>query len=96
MKRGYLRAAELTQLGLPFDAVRALELGLVRSLPTESLATATRRRKVWRKASAPGAAGLQEINECLSATSCAAATLRTRSSPRECARPKQGTSTALL
>src|SRR5579864_8885982 len=40
---GYLRAAELIQLGLPFDAMRAAELGLVtRVVPDEKLlATAT-------------------------------------------------------
>jgi enoyl-CoA hydratase/carnithine racemase len=40
---GYLRAAELVQLGLPFDAKRAAELGLVtRVVPDQSvLATAT-------------------------------------------------------
>jgi enoyl-CoA hydratase/carnithine racemase len=42
-RTGYLRAAELIQLGLPFDAVRAAELGLVtRVVPDEKLlATAT-------------------------------------------------------
>jgi enoyl-CoA hydratase/carnithine racemase len=42
-RTGYLRAAELIQLGLPFDAVRALELGLVtRVVPDQKLlATAT-------------------------------------------------------
>jgi enoyl-CoA hydratase/carnithine racemase len=40
---GYLRAAELIELGLPFDAQRARELGLVtRVVPDEKLlATAT-------------------------------------------------------
>jgi enoyl-CoA hydratase/carnithine racemase len=40
---GYLRAAELIQLGLPFDAKRAVELGLATSVvPDENLlATAT-------------------------------------------------------
>src|SRR6201988_2261685 len=40
---GHLRAAELIQLGLPFDAVRAAELGLVtRVVPDQKLlATAT-------------------------------------------------------
>jgi enoyl-CoA hydratase/carnithine racemase len=40
---GYLRAAEMIQLGLPFDAVRALEMGLVtRVVPdAELLAAAT-------------------------------------------------------
>jgi enoyl-CoA hydratase/carnithine racemase len=40
---GYLRAAELIQLGLPFDATRAAELGLVtRVVPDQKLlATAT-------------------------------------------------------
>jgi enoyl-CoA hydratase/carnithine racemase len=42
-RTGHLRAAELIQLGLPFDAVRAAELGLVtRVVPDEKLlATAT-------------------------------------------------------
>jgi enoyl-CoA hydratase/carnithine racemase len=42
-RTGYLRAAELIQLGLPFDAVRAADLGLVtRVVPDEKLlATAT-------------------------------------------------------
>src|SRR5260221_7224800 len=42
-RTGYLRAAELIQLGLPFDAVRAAELGLVtRVVPDQTLlATAT-------------------------------------------------------
>ena len=42
-RTGYLRAAELIQLGLPFDAVRAAELGLVtRVVPDQKLlATAT-------------------------------------------------------
>ena len=42
-RAGYLRAAELLQLGLPFDAVRAAELGLVtRVVPDQKLlATAT-------------------------------------------------------
>src|SRR5438552_14479593 len=42
-RTGFLRAAELIQLGLPFDAVRAAELGLVtRVMPDQKLlATAT-------------------------------------------------------
>ncbi len=42
-RTGYLRAAELIQLGLPFDAVRALELGLVTRVVRDQklLATAT-------------------------------------------------------
>jgi enoyl-CoA hydratase/carnithine racemase len=37
-RTGYLRAAELLQLGLPFDAVRAMELGLVtRVVPDQKL-----------------------------------------------------------
>jgi enoyl-CoA hydratase/carnithine racemase len=42
-RSGYLRAAELIQLGLPFDAKRAVELGLATSVvPDENLlATAT-------------------------------------------------------
>lgn len=40
---GYLRAAELIQLGLPFDATRAVELGLATSVVPDQnlLATAT-------------------------------------------------------
>src|SRR6202051_3185175 len=38
MRAGYLRAAELLQLGLPFDAKEALELGLVtRVVPDQGL-----------------------------------------------------------
>ena len=42
-RTGYLRAAELIQLGLPFDAVRAAELGLVTRVVSDQklLATAT-------------------------------------------------------
>jgi enoyl-CoA hydratase/carnithine racemase len=43
MRLGYLRAAELLQLGLPFDANRAAELGLVTRVVPDSrlLETAT-------------------------------------------------------
>ena len=53
-RSGYLRAAELIQLGLPFDAVRALELGLVtRVVPDQKLlATATETAQTLAKKSA--------------------------------------------
>jgi enoyl-CoA hydratase/carnithine racemase len=55
-RTGYLRAAEQIQLGLPFDAVRAAELGLVtRVVPDEKLlATAT--ETVQKLAEKPAAA----------------------------------------
>jgi len=57
-RTGYLRAAELIQLGLPFDAVRALELGLVtRVVPDQTLlATAT---ETAQKLAEKSAAALQ-------------------------------------
>jgi enoyl-CoA hydratase/carnithine racemase len=53
---GYIRAAELMMLGLPFDATRAAELGLVtRVIPDETLlttATETARNLAQKPASA--------------------------------------------
>src|SRR3954453_4104597 len=64
---GYLRAAELIQLGLPFDAVRAAELGLVtRIVPDEKLlATAT---ETARKLAEKPAAALQACKRLMKAT----------------------------
>jgi enoyl-CoA hydratase/carnithine racemase len=56
MRAGYLRAAELLQLGLPFDAKEALELGLVtRVVPDQRLleaATDTAQKLVEKPAAA--------------------------------------------
>ena len=64
---GYLRAAELIQLGLPFDAARAAELGLVtRVVPDEKLlATAT---ETARKLAEKPAAALQACKRLMKAT----------------------------
>jgi enoyl-CoA hydratase/carnithine racemase len=55
-RSGYLQAAELVQLGLPFDAARAAELGLVtRVVPDEKLlatATATAQKLAEKPAAA--------------------------------------------
>ncbi len=63
---GYLRAAELIQLGLPFDAVRALELGLVtRVVPDQKLlATAT---ETAQKLAEKPAAALQACKRLMKA-----------------------------
>lgn len=64
---GYLRAAELIQLGLPFNAVRAAELGLVtRVVPDEKLlATA---KETARKLVEKPAAALQACKRLMKAT----------------------------
>ena len=64
---GYLRAAELIQLGLPFDAMRAAELGLVtRVVPDEKLlATAT---ETAQKLAEKPAAALQACKRLMKAT----------------------------
>src|SRR6266487_4492824 len=66
-RTGYLRAAELIQLGLPFDAVRAAELGLVtRVVPDEKLlATATETAK---KLAEKPAVALQACKRLMKAT----------------------------
>jgi len=65
-RTGYLRAAELIQLGLPFDAVRALELGLVtRVVPDQKLlATAT---ETAQKLAEKPAAALQACKRLMKA-----------------------------
>jgi len=62
----YLRAAELILLGLPFDAVRAAELGFVtRVVPDENLLeTATGLRSSWLRTSRT-ASSLQETHEAI-------------------------------
>src|SRR2546425_8934570 len=64
---GFLRAAELIQLGLPFDAVRAAELGLVtRVVPDEKLlATAT---ETAQKLAGKPAVALQACKRLMKAT----------------------------
>src|SRR5438874_8317496 len=66
-RTGYLRAAELIQLGLPFDAVRAAELGLVtRVVPDEKLlATAT---ETAQKLAEKPAVALQACKRLMKAT----------------------------
>ncbi len=65
-RTGYLRAAELIQLGLSFDAVRAAELGLVtRVVPDEKLlATAT---ETAQKLAEKPAAALQACKRLMKA-----------------------------
>jgi len=64
---GYLRAAELIQLGLPFDARRAAELGLVsRVVPDEKL-LATAKETAQKLAEKPAAA-LQACKRLMKAT----------------------------
>src|SRR4051812_30169381 len=65
---GYLRAAELIQLGLPFDAARAAELGLVtRVVPDEKLlATAT---ETAQKLAAKPAGALQACKRLMKRSS---------------------------
>jgi len=65
-RTGYLRAAELIQLGLPFDAVRAAELGLVtRVVPDQKLlATAT---ETAQKLAEKPAAALQACKRLMKA-----------------------------
>jgi enoyl-CoA hydratase/carnithine racemase len=66
-RAGFLGAAELIQLGLPFDAVRAAELGLVtRVVPDEKLlATAT---ETAQKLAEKPAAALQACKRLMKAT----------------------------
>jgi enoyl-CoA hydratase/carnithine racemase len=65
-RAGYLRAAELIQLGLPFNAARAAELGLVtRVVPDEKLlATAT---ETAQKLAEKPAAALQACKRLMKA-----------------------------
>src|SRR5258708_4403229 len=65
-RTGYLRAAELIQLGRPFDAVRAAELGLVtRVVPDQTLlATAT---ETAQKLAEKPAAALQACKRLMKA-----------------------------
>jgi len=65
-RTGYLRAAELIQLGLPFDAARAAELGLVtRVVPDQKLlATAT---ETAQKLAEKPAAALQACKRLMKA-----------------------------
>src|SRR5438874_12289950 len=66
-RTGYLRAAELIQLGVPYDAVRAAELGLVtRVVPDEKLlATAT---ETAQKLAEKPAVALQACKRLMKAT----------------------------
>lgn len=56
MRAGYLRAAELLQLGLPFDANRAAELGLVTRVVPDSRLLATATETAQKLAEKPAAA----------------------------------------
>jgi len=55
-RTGYLRAAELIQLGLPFDAVRAAELGLVTRVVPDAEPLDTARETAQQLAEKPAAA----------------------------------------
>src|SRR6202047_3687664 len=56
MRAGYLRAAELLQLGLPFDAKEALELGLVTRVVPDQRLLETATDKAQKLAEKPEAA----------------------------------------
>jgi len=56
MRIGYLRAAELLQLGLPFDANRAAELGLVTRVVPDSKLLETATETAQKLAEKPAAA----------------------------------------
>ncbi len=56
MRAGYLRAAELLQLGLPFDANRAAELGLVTRVVPDSRLLETATETAQKLAEKPAAA----------------------------------------
>jgi len=56
MRAGYLRAAELLQLGLPFDAKEALELGLVTRVVPDSRLLETATDTAQKLAEKPAAA----------------------------------------
>ena len=56
MRIGYLRAAELLQLGLPFDANRAAELGLVTRVVPDSRLLETATETAQKLAEKPAAA----------------------------------------
>jgi enoyl-CoA hydratase/carnithine racemase len=56
MRAGYLRAAELLQLGLPFDAKEALELGLVTRVVPDSRLLETATETAQKLAEKPAAA----------------------------------------
>jgi len=56
MRIGYLRAAELLQLGLPFDANRAAELGLVTRVVPDSRLLETATETAQKLAQKPAAA----------------------------------------
>jgi enoyl-CoA hydratase/carnithine racemase len=56
MRVGYLRAAELIQLGLPFDAARAAELGLVTQVLPDQKLLATASEAAQRLAEKPAGA----------------------------------------
>jgi enoyl-CoA hydratase/carnithine racemase len=55
-RTGYLRAAELIQLGLPFDALRAAELGLVTRVVPDQKLLATATETAQKLAETPAAA----------------------------------------
>jgi enoyl-CoA hydratase/carnithine racemase len=56
MRAGYLRAAELLQLGLPFDAKQALELGFVTRVVPDSRLLETATETAQKLAEKPAAA----------------------------------------